>query len=120
MTKTYKELVTEHLQRAADTGLTRQQIADKLGLRRGNYVTMLMSPRYPTAMLSPCRIPALSRLCGLTALERLQLLYRRIVEFPNAAVQLSAEMLRMVMASTVEEVERRRLARGVVGRGHGC
>lgn len=107
MSTTYKQLVAGYLQRAADSGLSRREIASRLGLRHGNYISMLMSPSDP-AMLSPSRIPALSRLCGLTPLEQLQLVNRRVVDFPDAAVQLSTELLRMVMTATALELERRR------------
>jgi hypothetical protein len=122
---TYKTLVARYLESAATThGYTRQRLAEELGLKKGNYISMLVSPDYPTTLLSPCRIPALARLCGLSATERLELLHRRVEDHPDNPLQLNREVFRLLLASTVEAVDAIRKAKSSsassAGAAHGC
>lgn len=126
--KTYKALVAEHIECAATRlGLTRQQTAERLGLPKGNYVSMLVNPDNPT-LLSPARIPALTKLCGLSAKDVLVLVHRRIADHPDQPLQLGMDMFKLMLQSTVAVVDGNRKARatrpsgtaGAAGAGHGC
>jgi hypothetical protein len=112
----YKEMVTGHLESAADAGMTRQEIARKLGLRSGNYVSMLMSSAYPTALLAPTRVPALARLCGLTAIQRLALFCGRVKDHPANPMVLDVETFDYLLHTAVKALEEHR-AGAVGGKG---
>lgn len=72
----YRELVASHLQTLRDHGLTNQQIADKLGLAKGNYVSMLINTEETGTVLALKRLPALTNACGLNDYEALLLVFK--------------------------------------------
>lgn len=72
----YRELVASHLQTMRAGGLTNQQIADKLGLGKGNYVSMLMNMAEAGTVLALRRLPALAEACGLNDYEALLLVFK--------------------------------------------
>lgn len=72
----YRELVVQHLQTLRDRGLTNQQIADKLGLAKGNYVSMLMKLEESGTVLALKRLPDLVDVCGLDDYAAFRLAFR--------------------------------------------
>jgi transcriptional regulator with XRE-family HTH domain len=114
---TYKTRVAEHLESAASRyGLTQQQLAERLGLKKGNYVSMLANPATKD-QLSLSRLPALAKLCGLTPAECLALVYRRIADHPDQPVQLDVDVFKLVLTCTVAVVDAKRAAGAAIGAG---
>jgi hypothetical protein len=72
----YRELVVQHLQTLRVRGLTNQQIADKLGLAKGNYVSMLMKLEESGTVLALKRLPDLQDSCGFNDYEALRLWFK--------------------------------------------
>jgi transcriptional regulator with XRE-family HTH domain len=97
---TYKQLVRSHLQPLIDAGLTQRELAGKLGLELPNYVSMVLSDRYPEALLPLTRLPAMCALCGLTATESLRLAKRLVAAGARKAVHMDAETFDWVLRCT--------------------
>jgi transcriptional regulator with XRE-family HTH domain len=96
----YKELVRSHLQPLLDTGMTQREVAEKLGLENPNYVSMMLSDRYPEAELGLARLPALCALCGLTARESLRLAKRLLAGGTKKAVHLDVPTFEWLLRCT--------------------
>jgi hypothetical protein len=114
---TYKTLVAGYLQRAVDTRLTLQEIADRLDVGKGSYITMLIGANYPHTLLSPSRIPALVELCGLTPDQVIDLVGARVNKLPESPFQMSRAMYHLLLKSTVLAADSRRAACATKGAG---
>lgn len=94
---TYRELIAQHLRTLKDKGMTNQEVADKLGLGKGNYVSMLMNPVGVETPLALKRLPALTKLCGLTPYQAALLVVKRAQCHPDSATELCLETLTWTM-----------------------
>lgn len=118
--KTYKTLVADYIEAAvARHNLTRQEVAERLELKKRNYISMLLNPDDPS-LLSPMRIPALARLCGLTAKQSLALLHRRVADHPERPVRLSLEVFELLVASSMVVMATRSAAKVAAAAGVTC
>lgn len=97
---TYKELVRSHLQPLIDAGMTQREIAEKLGIESPNYISMVLSDRYPEALLPLTRLPAMCSLCGLTATESLRLAKRLVAAGAKKAVHMDVATFEWMLRCT--------------------
>jgi transcriptional regulator with XRE-family HTH domain len=97
---TYKELVRSHLQPLIEAGLTQREVAEKLGIESPNYISMVLSDRYPEAQLPMTRLPAMCALCGLTATESLRLAKRLVAACARKTVQLDVATFEWMLRCT--------------------
>ena len=116
---TFNELVAHHLTtKKADLELTNQQLAERIGLEHGNFVSMLMRPR---AKQSPMALKLVRRMCiglGLTARQAARLLHARAKEHPEAATAVDVETLLWVVKTFNQAA--RDLRASEEGAAHGC
>lgn len=89
---TYRQLVANHLQALADEGRTQRQIADLLGVKGRNYISMLMKPN-GQEILALKRLPALVVARRLSNYEAVKLPYMLCRDHPEHASALDIETL---------------------------
>jgi len=84
-----KQIVMQHLQAKVDEGYSQKDIAKHLGFPNPNFVSMLMSEKYPKTLLSMNRLKAFASFCNLTAMETLRFAIARIADSGDAPLELS-------------------------------
>ncbi len=97
---TYKSMVRGHLQPLLDAGATQRQIADSLGLENPNFISMVLSDRYPNALLSFPRLRAMCALCGLSATQSLSLVRQLSKVSGKKSVQFDEETFEWMLRCT--------------------
>lgn len=96
----YRQLVASHLQALADEGRTQKQIAALIGVKGGNYISMLINP-VGHDILALKRVPALAAARGLSDREALKMPYLLCRDHPDHASALDVDTLAWLMRITV-------------------
>lgn len=96
----YRTLVATHLQSLADTGLTQQQVARRVGLKNGPYVSMLLNPDRED-ILALNRLPALAEVCELDDVEALRLALLLARDHPNHASRIDQATMHWLVKTSI-------------------
>lgn len=117
----FKEQIAFYLQTCVDKKMTHQEIAEALGLPKGNVVTMHLDPLDDISPFPLKRLPALARLCGLDAMQSLRLVNLRATHHPKSATQFDYATMAWLMRLTTEGLMLRKAAKGPapLGVAHG-
>ena len=96
----YKTLVRSHLQPLIAAGMTHREVAAKLGIESPNFISMVLSDRYPEALLPLTRLPAMCSLCGLTGTESLRLAKRLVAASVVKTVHMDVATFEWILRCT--------------------
>lgn len=97
---TYKTLVRSHLQPLIAAGMTQREVAEKLGIESHNFISMILSDRYPEALLPLTRLPAMCSLCGLTGTQSLRLVKRVVADSAVKAMHMDVATFEWILRCT--------------------
>ena len=110
---TSKQMVNKYLQAKIDNGFTQKEIAKYLGYPNPNYVSMLMSEKYPRALISMNRLKTFASFCNLSPMETLLLALARMSDAGDAPVEFSKCSMLWLLRIFGQALKSRMIARGV-------
>jgi transcriptional regulator with XRE-family HTH domain len=96
----YNELIAEYLGQLKErSGLTTQQTAEKMGLKKGNFLSMHMQPNHRHSPMSLKRARQLAMAAGLKPRQCARLILARAKFHPDSATELDKDTLEWVLKS---------------------
>ena len=108
----YQEHIAALLRQLSDSGLTNQQIADRLGFANGNVISMHMTAPQNISPYPIKRLPALVEACGVDARTALKLVAKRARFHPDNPTQFDHPTMVWQVRITVAAFEFHRRRRG--------
>ena len=110
---TFNQLVAEYLHQAkVREGLTNEQLARRIGLDKGNYISMLMTKPATQSPMSLKRVRHLATAMGLKPRQCARLVLARSRNHPDSATALDKETLTWVLRSFKDAAKERRAGGG--------
>lgn len=108
----YKELIAKHINTLAEQGNDRDDIAQLLGFKRANVVSMHSDPTNGISPFPLTRLPALARACHLTPKECVDLIWARATDYPERATSFDRKTYIWMMRITAKAARALKLGKG--------
>jgi len=92
-----KTLVRNHVEAALPSDYRKKDFAQAMAIDSQNYVSMLLSDKYPNALLSPNRFEAFAKVCNLSDEEVLDLALARLEDAGDKPIELSVATFKFLL-----------------------